>query len=290
MFKKKIVLQLTAGFVLIVIISLLTLGLTFIQIFRQYELNSRQETMLAKARSISEVISANLQNSGQMRGIGGFMRFLDAMAEANVWILDRQGNPMFLPGMGIGQNHAFYSDQLPEEARKAIADVLNGKESISQNFSSVYQETTLTVGVPIVDAGKNVAGLVLLHSPVYGISDTLTKTANILLLSLIIGLGIAVGSGSFIPVIFTRPLKIMNNTALEMARGNYTVRTGIKRQDEIGQLGSSLDFLASVLADSMEKINKMEQVRRDFVANVSHEFRTPLTVIRGSLKPYPTAP
>jgi two-component system sensor histidine kinase ResE len=69
-----------------------------------------------------------------------------------------------------------------------------------------------------------------------------------------------------------------------MARGNYTERTGINRQDEIGQLGNSLDLLASELSDATKKINKLEQVRRDFVANVSHEFRTPFTVIRGSLE------
>ncbi|MCX7794886.1 MAG: hypothetical protein N2257_10865, partial [Thermodesulfovibrionales bacterium] len=69
-----------------------------------------------------------------------------------------------------------------------------------------------------------------------------------------------------------------------MARGKFTMRTGINSQDEIGQLGNSLDLLASELLDATEKVNKLEQVRRDFVANVSHEFRTPLTVMRGSLE------
>ncbi|WP_353853019.1 ATP-binding protein [Dehalobacter restrictus] len=310
MFKKGIAFKLTTGFVLIVLISMLTLGLIFIQVFRQYELDSREQTMLDRARSISEVVASNLQSNGQMSGIGGFMRFLDTMAEANVWIMDKEGNPLVFTGignsmgnvkgngngikgngmagmgmgMGAGQNRTFYSGQLPAEAENVIHDVLSGKESISQSFSSVYQEATITVGVPIVDANKQVIGSVLLHTPVTGITDALNKTIYILLASLLIALLIAVGLGIFYSVLFTRPLKAMNSTALEMARGNYDARTGIKRQDEIGQLGNSLDFLASELSGAREKIDKLEQLRRDFVANVSHEFRTPLTVIRGSLE------
>lgn len=312
MFKKNIAFQLTTGFVLIVLISMLMLGLIFIQVFRQYELDSREQTMLDRARSISEVVSANLQSNGQMSGIGGFMRFLDTMTEANVWIMDKQGNPLVLTGtsnalgnvkgngngskgndmagmgagmgVGTGQNRTLYSGPLPTEAENVINDVLSGKESISQSFSSVYQEATITVGVPIVDTNKQVIGSVLLHTPVTGITDALDKTIRILLASLLVALLIAVGLGIFYSVLFTRPLKAMNSTALEMARGNYAARTGIRRQDEIGQLGNSLDFLASQLSGAREKIDKLEQVRRDFVANVSHEFKTPLTVIRGSLE------
>jgi len=288
MFKKRIFFQLTSGFILIVLVSMLTLGLVFFQVFRQYAFESRQETMLERARSISQVVSENLQGDGQMRGFGGLMRFLDTMAEAKVWIMDRQGNPLILTGMGsgkgMGQNHAFYSGSLPSEAEKVIQDVLSGQESVSQNFSSLYDEATLTVGVPIVDSNQNIIGFVLLHTPVTGITDTLYKTAGILLISLIIALFIAIGLGIFYSIIFTRPLKTMNDTALEMVQGNYATRTGIKREDEIGQLGTSLDRLASELSKAQDRIDQLEQVRRDFIANVSHEFRTPLTVIRGSVE------
>ncbi|WP_010245048.1 sensor histidine kinase [Acetivibrio cellulolyticus] len=286
MFKKRIAFKLTLGFVVIVLISMLTIGLVFINIFRQYAFDSRQKIMLERAHNISEVLSENLQSNGQMRGFGGFMRFLDTMAEAKVWIIDRQGNPVALSGMGMGTGmaHTLSPGPLPEAAENVIQDVLSGKESVSESFSNVYNEATLTIGVPILDSDKNVIGSVLLHAPITGITGALNKTISILSVSLLIALLIAVGLGIFYSIIFTRPLKTMNRTALEMARGNYNARTGINRQDEIGQLGDSLDLLASELSEATEEINKLEQVRRDFVANVSHEFRTPLTVIRGSLE------
>jgi signal transduction histidine kinase len=286
MFKKRIVFKLTLSFVVVVLISMLTIGLIFIQIFRQYAFDSHKKTMFERASNISIALSENMNNSGQMRGFGGLIRFINTMAEAKVWITDTNGNPITISGMGMGQgeNHSFTSEPLPQEAKNVINDVLSGRNSVSESFSNVYKEATLTIGVPIFDSTNSVIGSVLLHSPITGITNALNNAMNILLISLLCSLGIAIGLGVFYSIIFTRPLKKMNITALEMARGNYNVRTGIKQHDEIGQLGSSLDMLASELSDATDEINKLEQVRRDFVANVSHEFRTPLTVIRGSLE------
>jgi signal transduction histidine kinase len=66
----------------------------------------------------------------------------------------------------------------------------------------------------------------------------------------------------------------MNRIAHAMAEGDYSVRTELARQDELGQLGDALDHLAVSLGKAAEESNRLEQMRRDFIANVSHEFRT----------------
>lgn len=85
-----------------------------------------------------------------------------------------------------------------------------------------------------------------------------------------------------VPVIgmITTPISTIRYTAFSLADGDYTVKTGIDRKDEIGQLASTVDFLADKLAENEKERQSIEQMRRDFFANVSHELRTPITVVR----------
>ncbi|MFZ3100611.1 MAG: ATP-binding protein [Desulfitobacteriaceae bacterium] len=277
MFKKHIAFKLMAGFVLIVLVSMLAIGIFFIQMFRQYTFESRQNTLLTRAHSIAEIMSENSQGNGFMKGYGGFVRFLDTMSEAKVWITDNKGNPALLSGMGMGmsmsmgieQGHSYNSEPLPNEAEKVIQEVLSGKESVSENFSSVYNEATLTVGVPILNSDKQVLGAVLLHAPVTGITDTLNRAISILAVSLLAALFPAIGLGIFYSMLFTRPLKAMNHSALEMTRGNYSARTGIKRLDELGQLGQSLDLLASKLGYTIDQLFQEKGKISDIISSIS---------------------
>ncbi|MDA8229162.1 MAG: HAMP domain-containing protein, partial [Desulfitobacterium hafniense] len=271
MFKKKIAFKLTAGFVSIVLVSMLVLGLLFIQMFRQYAFESHEQTMLKRAHTISEVVAEYLQSGGIMRGFGAFMRSVDTLTEAKVWITDNEGNLSVFSGMGMGQGtgHINNSGPLPEEALKVIREVLSGKESVSESFSSVYNEATLTVGVPIIDAQKKVIGTVLLHAPVTGITESLDRAISILSISLIAALLLAVALGIFYSLLFTRPLKAMNLTALEMTHGNYSVRTGVDRKDELGQLGNSIDLLASKLGYTIDQLFQEKGKISDIISSIS---------------------
>lgn len=72
------------------------------------------------------------------------------------------------------------------------------------------------------------------------------------------------------------PLKEMNKSALEFAKGNFTHRIKIETKDEIGQLGETMNYMA-------KELGGIDQMRKDFVANVSHDLRSPLTSIKGFL-------
>ncbi|MPN49112.1 Signal transduction histidine-protein kinase BaeS [bioreactor metagenome] len=83
---------------------------------------------------------------------------------------------------------------------------------------------------------------------------------------------------------FTKPLNRMKQTALLLAKGDYTAKTDIHQKDEIGELALNLDVLSDRLDAETRESEKLHQLRRDFVANISHELRTPVTVLRGSLE------
>jgi signal transduction histidine kinase len=77
----------------------------------------------------------------------------------------------------------------------------------------------------------------------------------------------------------TAPLREMNRVALYIARGKFDQRVNIKTRDELGELGETFNYMAQELAG-------LDQMRKDFVANVSHDLRSPLTSIHGFVRAF----
>ena len=134
----------------------------------------------------------------------------------------------------------------------------------------------MTVGYPIMSNGVAYGGI-FLCSPVPEIQRTIFATVEIIFLSGILGLMLAVVMIYFFSRKLTKPLLEMNKAAQIIADGNFDRRLDIKSNDEIGQLGDSFNYMA-------ESLEKKEQERRLFVASVAHDLRSPLTSIQGFIQ------
>lgn len=80
----------------------------------------------------------------------------------------------------------------------------------------------------------------------------------------------------FISRKITAPLRDMNGIALKYAKGDFSQSVDVKSNDEIGQLGETFNYMA-------DELKSLEEMRKDFIANVSHDLRSPLTSIKGFL-------
>ena len=95
--------------------------------------------------------------------------------------------------------------------------------------------------------------------------------------------------------LISKPLIKINNVALKMSKMDFTENCTVERQDEIGNLANTLNFLSSNLNEALEdlktknkkleedieKERNLEVMRKDFVASVSHELKTPIGIIEG---------
>ena len=119
-------------------------------------------------------------------------------------------------------------------------------------------------------------GLVLVSGDTSGLSEMWRATATIFFFAAVVVLLIAVIASSITSAHQTRPLTEMAEAARKFGRGEFDVRVNSykDRCDEIGELAEAFNFMAN----SLEKV---ESQRADFIANVSHELKTPMTTIAG---------
>lgn len=286
MFKKKIAYRLSAYFAVALVIFSIIVGSLFLILFRQQTLELNRIEMVTRSESIANSLSVYMSNGrgqGGMSGYGAYMRFIGDIAGTDVWIIDSERNLIIGDAMShmMGDNYV-YSD-LPPNAEVLITQIFQGETAFSEEFGEVLQESTLTVGTPILVEGQ-VVGAVLMHSSIKGTNDAIVQGFILFILSAIISLVIAIIFSIGFSLSFTRPLRKMKDISQQLAQGDYTVKTMIHQEDEVGDLAQSLDELALQLDKASTQSQQLEKLRREFVANISHELRTPITVIRGSLE------
>lgn len=102
---------------------------------------------------------------------------------------------------------------------------------------------------------------------------TISILGNQLLWVTIIAFLVAMGMAYIISKRLTKPIIEMTNSAGELARGNYQVTFAAGEYEEMNELANTLNYA------TME-LSKTEGLRRDFIASVSHDLRTPLTMIK----------
>ena len=151
----------------------------------------------------------------------------------------------------------------------------SGKYYMTGDFYGTYDEQTLSVFYPITTNYK-VIGYVIINIPMSSILASRDRILNISYLTLLLLYLLSL----LILLVFTfavyRPLGKITKAAEEYARGNMEYKMNIHGKDEMGYLAGTLNFMASEIARS-------EDNQKKFIANVSHDFRSPLTSIRGYL-------
>ena len=90
--------------------------------------------------------------------------------------------------------------------------------------------------------------------------------------------------GYYISKSITNPIVEMQNTAERISAGDFSRKVRVRSHDELGALAKSLNIMSEKLQGQIERLKKADKVRTDFVANVSHELKTPLTSIKGYIE------
>lgn len=131
----------------------------------------------------------------------------------------------------------------------------------------------LVVGVPIFDDEWLFDGAVIITKPVVELSDRLEGMNISLIISALASCLLMIIPAAVINKRITDPLREITSVARGMSSGDFSRRADESSAGEIGELAAAINDFAS-------KSEKLEQTRRDYVANISHELKTPVASIR----------
>ncbi len=169
----------------------------------------------------------------------------------------------------------YASQPLSDTAYSRIVDSANPLGDVTQQYFARDGFPVLTAYCTAGDDPSD--GLLLVTGD---LSPIRTGLGNILLWTLLIGAVALIGSGVvsyYTAYRVINPFIEMNHAVQCYSRGDFSTRIPVEGKDEAAQLGESLNEMA-------EQLRGLEETRRSFVANVSHELRSPLTSMKGFLE------
>jgi len=288
--KRSITWRLIQLFIILLILFTLIVGVLYNARLRRQTIAHYSQSMQRDAHAIAQNLSEWIAPSAY-EGLDDtrfivsddtltpYLGFIEQLTNSTVYIVDTYHN---VTGYFSGVVQTISNPLLPSYLEQCIALGFMGKTPFIQ--AQMNGETHLTTSMPVMNTKSQVLGVVLLTSTLREQGYAQVPSASILLQSLVFSFPLAILLSFFLSSIFTRPIAKLQQVALSLASGRYETRTNISKKDEIGSLAHSMDILAERLQEAKAHDEQLRIQQQNFFSNISHELKTPVTVIRGSLE------
>ncbi|MCM1087365.1 MAG: ATP-binding protein [Muribaculaceae bacterium] len=244
---------------------------TFVANLTSDQLTKEQANALYReATLIANTYATDLYNTETtLEAVKSQLDALDTYLDATIWIINPSGR-MILDSaapMDVG-NEVVIENFNPT--------VTEGSYYTIGNFFGTFTEPTLSVFAPITSDFK-VKGYVVIHDSMSSIQEKTDDLLNISYIMLVILFLLSMIILIFFTEIVYIPLRKITEATEQYASGNMHYEFSVESEDEMGYLAATLSYMASEIASSEDNQKKL-------VANISHDFRSPLTSIKGYLE------
>ncbi|MFI3212503.1 MAG: HAMP domain-containing sensor histidine kinase [Eubacteriales bacterium] len=230
----------------------------------------KAETLYSQATYIANTYASDLYNNQvSLDTVKYQLDALDSYLDSTIWIINPSGR-MILDS----KNPIDVETELIVE--NFDPTITAGSYYVVGDFFDSFDEEMLSVFAPITTNYK-VNGYVVIHSSITSITAAKESLLSISYITLILLFLLSLIILIFFTEMVYIPLRKITIATEQYASGNMHYELQIESEDEIGYLAATLSYMASEIA-------KGEDNKKKLVANISHDFRSPLTSIKGYLE------
>ena len=259
----------------LLLVCMLFTGVSFRFLMLRYLKNDKKETLSADAQAVASLAEA-YDSTGELEENWDFrlsLSLFSDVGEAEAQVCDENGFVVLCSCDEFNCEHI---------GRQIDADLIteidmNGETFRVGTLTGIHDGRRYIAGRPIVsDDTEQTIGYVIISSDMSQITDFMQRSSSLFFYSAIIVLVLSMAAATFLSHQQVQPLNKVAEAARRFGRGELDTRVEVPKScgEEIVDLANAFN----TMADSLEK---SEQRRQEFVANVSHELKTPMTTIGG---------
>ncbi|TFI55487.1 HAMP domain-containing histidine kinase [Mastigocladus laminosus UU774] len=257
--------------------SLIGLSVILDRALMQFFVQDAQVSLKQQAEALATQTRTHWQNSTLVRQLADLT---SQQTRLQVIVFDVTAMPRLTSQRVQGTTLVELPPDLIPKTLKGVSQQGRFRVSGNSNYPWWLYSTA-----PIWDAENHrVIGAVYVAMPMRRPRQFAKEVKGVVMGMAIAAATVAATAGLFLSRTLTNPLRILHRQAQQLEAGDYTARSALKGNDELAQLGRLLDQMADKLTQTLTALHAQEKSRRELVANVSHDLRTPLTTLRLGLE------
>ena len=261
-----------------VLLTLFLLGASFFSLSYSYARGREDEELAAQARVVGQLSVSYLENGRYLdmeelqheQDFQNLASFAATVSEVDFLICDVKGHVLLstdaaLSGLGV---------TMPEDMTEEVLE--KGITSSRTDVDGLYPNKRFVVGVPAVgETSQEPVGVIYAVSVTTSLENMWSGFIGLFFMTAFVVLMISFMASSITTMRQIQPIREMVKATRRYAEGDFDIRMNdYGRDDELGELAASFNNMA-------ESLQQTERQRREFIANISHELKTPMTTIAG---------